>query len=53
MREITEKEIEELKWFLGDDFDVKDLTCTDCDAKETCPFAFDPYNTHGDCLAEK
>lgn len=32
----------ELKW-----------TCDDCFARRTCEFVFDPYNTDGDCLAEK
>jgi hypothetical protein len=37
-----------------------DLTCKDCQNKDTwaqrltaCPFAFDWYNTFGDCLMEK
>lgn len=30
-----------------------DLTCNDCPNKKTCPFAFDPFNTDGDCLALK
>lgn len=29
------------------------FTCSDCGAKATCCFAFDFYNTDGDCLAEK
>lgn len=28
-------------------------TCEDCGARHTCPFSMDPYNTNGDCLAEK
>ena len=30
----------------------EDLTCFECKA-ENCPFRGDPYNTQGDCLAEK
>ena len=29
------------------------FTCGMCDAAATCEYAFDPYNTNGDCLAEK
>lgn len=29
------------------------LTCGRCDKYVTCKFAFDPYNTDGDCLADK
>ena len=28
-------------------------TCAQCRAAPKCEFAFDSYNTHGDCLAEK
>ena len=32
----------------------KDMTtCYDCPSKETCRYAWDPYNTDGDCLASK
>ena len=29
------------------------LTCNWCPDVGTCPFAWDRYNTDGDCLAEK
>lgn len=29
------------------------FTCDDCGAKRNCALVFDPYNTNGDCLAEK
>ena len=28
-------------------------TCVDCGARWDCGFAYDGYNTEGDCLAEK
>lgn len=31
----------------------KSYTCTKCDVRDKCLFAFDPYNTNGDCLATK
>jgi hypothetical protein len=34
-------------------FDIDKFTCDDCQAKRTCPYVFDPYNTDGDCLADK
>lgn len=30
-----------------------DFTCDRCRSKYECEFVFDPYNTNGDCLAEK
>lgn len=29
------------------------MTCNGCKGVEKCPFAWDPYNTDGDCLAMK
>ena len=28
-------------------------TCKGCHSETTCKFAYDPYNTDGDCLADK
>lgn len=28
-------------------------TCWNCVDNKTCKFAWDPYNTDGDCLADK
>lgn len=33
--------------------DMKSFTCTSCNQQSYCSFAFDLYNTDGDCLAEK
>ena len=33
--------------------DVDNLTCYKCGDVDRCPYAFDPYNTDGDCLAIK
>lgn len=35
------------------DPDFPGFTCDDCPARYKCKLSFDPYNTHGDCLAEK
>jgi len=29
------------------------ITCDGCPQRYTCPYAYDPYNIDGDCLAEK
>lgn len=29
------------------------FTCADCPLVKQCVFAYDPYNTDGDCIAEK
>ena len=31
----------------------EDYTCHKCEAKNNCEYAWDDYNTNGDCLAEK
>ena len=33
--------------------DPESTTCWDCKDKDTCPYAFDAYNTDGDCIADK
>jgi hypothetical protein len=35
------------------EIDDKDCTCFDCPDKDICDYAWDLYNTDGDCLAEK
>jgi len=32
---------------------IEDYTCYHCRSWQVCEFAFDGYNTDGDCLAEK
>ena len=29
------------------------ITCDLCTDRDTCEYSYDPYNTDGDCLAEK
>ena len=29
------------------------ITCDSCPHRYECPYAYDPYNIDGDCLAEK
>ena len=33
--------------------DIEDCTCYTCLSNKTCEWAFDPYNSNGDCLATK
>ena len=53
---MTEDTIKEImrKAFTKHGFDMdKDCTCKDCECSKKCPFAWDLYNTNGDCLASK
>jgi MoaA/NifB/PqqE/SkfB family radical SAM enzyme len=34
-------------------FEIDKFTCDDCPRKNECMWAFDAYNTDGDCLADK
>lgn len=48
---MTEQEINE---YLKDNGLTRtEMTCKDCEDNNTCPFAWDAYNTYGDCLMEK
>lgn len=35
------------------ELNLEDFTCFGCGLSRSCEFAFDPYNTNGDCIAEK
>lgn len=37
----------------GIDVGIEEVTCLKCLDANTCEFAFDGYNTHGYCLADK
>jgi hypothetical protein len=50
---LTDKDLEILRYRAVEDFSVEKFTCDDCGARRTCELVFDPYNTDGDCLAEK
>ena len=45
-KEVSAEEMDELE-------QKKSLTCWNCGDQATCEFAFDLYNTGGDCLAMK
>jgi hypothetical protein len=55
--ERTDEEVAALRAskveFFSEHFDLTEFSCDRCAAVKTCEFAFDPYNTDGDCLAEK
>ena len=34
-------------------YDRIEFTCADCDYSRYCEFAYDLYNTNGDCLEDK
>lgn len=52
-KERTDEELAALRAEVVEVWGIKKFTCDDCPAKRTCEFAFDTYNTDGDCLAEK
>ena len=50
MREPTKDEVNFLAEY---GYKAEDCECSYCPDNEWCKFAFDPYNTNGDCLATK
>lgn len=38
---------------VGEELHRDRITCTNCEVNDNCEYAFDPYNTDGDCLALK
>jgi MoaA/NifB/PqqE/SkfB family radical SAM enzyme len=51
--ERSDETLAELRASAAKQFDIDAFSCDDCSARKTCEWAFDPYNTNGDCLAEK
>jgi hypothetical protein len=51
----SDEETATLRTRLVQEYGLGDMpfTCDQCPARNTCDFAFDLYNTDGDCLAEK
>lgn len=52
-KERTDQELAELRASIAGEWGIDKFTCDECGARQTCDFAFDVYNTDGDCLAEK
>ena len=38
---------------IAHNFKIVDCTCVNCPINDTCIYAFDDYNTDGDCLLDK
>jgi hypothetical protein len=51
--ERSDEELAKIRAVTVADFPIDVFSCDDCGARKTCEFAFDAYNTDGDCLAEK
>ena len=50
----TEKRQDTVNYLISDGFDrLVVFGCDNCEAVDTCEWAFDPWNLDGDCLAEK
>lgn len=52
-KQNLEPEVAAFRAEMVEAFGIAKFTCDDCGARHDCEFAFDPYNTDGDCLAEK
>ena len=53
-KKIREEGVQDLvKLIVVDDRSKVKFTCDECTSNRTCAYAFDGYNTDGDCLAEK
>ena len=48
--QLAEERRASLEWWGGAD---QPFTCDGCPRASVCVLAFDPYNTHGDCLYDK
>lgn len=48
---LRQESVKHLRLVVG--YDVERFTCDDCSGAPDCDYAFDGYNTNGDCLAEK
>jgi len=50
---LDEMRIRIIEWLNQNNYPFESLTCDDCKDRFTCKFVYDPYNTNGDCLANK
>lgn len=50
---LLEDELASIRQRMVEEYGVTEFTCDTCPARYKCTLAFDPYNTDGDCLAEK
>lgn len=52
---MTPDELTAYLKYLKEEFgiELEDFTCHSCNLKEACSYAYDGYNTDGDCLALK
>lgn len=50
---MSEEQLQRLRAIAVSYTDAQEFTCDTCAARYTCEYVFDPYNTDGDCLAEK
>jgi len=53
LKKLTEKRKNMLKVLERLGIKPRWITCDYCPNKTTCNYAYDPYNTDGDCLLEK
>ena len=52
-KELAERTKKELKGIVRRELQQVEVTCEKCPYNDNCEYAWDVYNTGGDCLAEK
>lgn len=53
VRDLYKWTFEQVEPIEAYEVDPETTTCYNCENKDICKYAFDPYNTEGDCLANK
>lgn len=52
-KERTDEELAAIRAEVAKGWEIDEFTCDKCPDRYTCEYAFDMYNTNGDCLANK
>lgn len=52
-QQVIDNQIKAVKEEVKAEEPEPELTCVECPSVKNCEFAYDSYNTNGDCLAEK
>lgn len=51
--ELKQLRKQAVEWLQAHGIPFRYLTCDKCPSRRECEYVYDPYNTDGDCLAEK
>lgn len=52
-RKRTDEELSKIRAEVAQGWEIDEFTCDKCSDRYDCEYAFDMYNTNGDCLANK